>query len=251
MRDIIITLYKKSAFLFWAGVIELVSAVASLGLMAFDRSSAPVSIGGWSEVFFYSIYACITIISLGWLLPMLNAKKQRFFYSLLFAAIMLFVVTIQWIIALDFSTEHNNFQLAPRILFLISCLRMSFIVFSFLLVMLSTHFFVQRKVPYSQHYSWGIRMGASIFTYSMILLGAIVWLMKSSRLMDFGYGSTTISILNVDGINFSVPFYIGVHSLQIIPLVSYYLFEKKRQVSLFSITYVIVFLVFLIITMLK
>jgi hypothetical protein len=251
MRDFIFTLHKRNALVFWTGMIALVSAFASLGLMTFDRSATSDHSGGWSEVFFYSLYTCIITASLGWLLPMLNVKKQRFYYSLIIAAIVLFAIVLQWIIGLDSGIGINNSSLTPRNALLILGLRWAFICFFLLMVILSTHFFVQRKVPYSQHYSWGIRMGTSIFTYSLILLGAIIWLMKNSRLTAFGYGSATNSVLNIDGINFAIPFYIGVHALQIIPLVSYYLFEKKRQASLFSITYVIVFLVFLIVSMLK
>jgi hypothetical protein len=51
--------------------------------------------------------------------------------------------------------------------------------------------------------------------------------------------------------NFIIPFFLGIHGLQIIPLLSYYFFQNKRQVINFTLLYFILMVVFFLMAVLN
>jgi len=187
---------------------------------------------------------------MGWLLSIINVKNRRSIYSLLLIILSTSAILVQWLFCADVRVKTMMAQ-TPQTQLLNSIIIWTFWAFCILMLALTIQLFLQRKVPYSQHYSWGIRMGVCLFSVSLMLIGAIICLLQSGSLStNNGIGAQT-DVLIFDGLSFKIPFYFAAHALQIIPITSYYLFEKKRQVVLFSITYVISFLVFLIIAMLR
>jgi hypothetical protein len=100
---------------------------------------------------------------------------------------------------------------------------------------------------HSQHYTWGIRSAMMVFSICMLMSLIIYFaghkLNPSLNVFDvfFGLAWGTRSIY------FKISYYFGLHSIQLIPLVSYYLFEHKRQVIVFSFAYLtlIILLLFL------
>jgi hypothetical protein len=70
----------------------------------------------------------------------------------------------------------------------------------------------------------------------------------------FRHKTLGISLFQFErGLSFEIQasFYLGLHSIQIIPLLSYYLFDQKKQVVFFSIAYVVLILVLMVLFFLK
>jgi uncharacterized membrane protein len=120
------------------------------------------------------------------------------------------------------------------------------VLFLFSVLMLTYTFYNQKKIKLSQHYTWGIRMGLSIFSFSLFV-GMLMILLKSHTIGGTD-GSKGLHFLNWSRKHgdLRVPHLLGLISLQIIPIMSYYWFKTKVQVIAFSILYFAVFIVFLI-----
>jgi cytochrome bd-type quinol oxidase subunit 2 len=128
-------------------------------------------------------------------------------------------------------------KLDSRIDAVYTVLNALYVFFYLLMIGMVFLFFRQRKNPRSQHYTWGLRMALLLFTGS-ITLGFVMLYLDSYSIggMD---GSDGIPLFNWSKRHgdLRVVLFMGVHSLQIIPLLSHFLFEKKRQVVFFSMVY--------------
>jgi hypothetical protein len=125
-------------------------------------------------------------------------------------------------------------------------------IFLLTMLFLTFRFFKQHKMPISQHYTWGIRMGLLIYCFAV----TINILVHLSIFNGVGIQQTEeyLRVINqwdhpVGGLKL---FYVmGIFSLQAFPLSSYYLFSKKREVIIFALVYFICMLVMFIMTLLK
>jgi hypothetical protein len=92
---------------------------------------------------------------------------------------------------------------------------------------LNIRFYFQKKNSKSQHFTWGIRMGMMIFLIGL-LIGVYLMILNSHAI------GTNEKLLNQAILdkskhgNFKIPFFLGIHGLQIIPLLSYYFFQNKN-----------------------
>ncbi|MCX6294105.1 MAG: hypothetical protein NT127_07410 [Sphingobacteriales bacterium] len=115
----------------------------------------------------------------------------------------------------------------------------NYFVFFILMVVITYLLYFQKKNTESQHFTWGIRLGLVIFLiglsigfYMMLVYGNFESI-KDSFILNKKHG------------NLIIPFFLGIHGLQIIPLLSYYIFQNKRQVVNFAWLYFIMMVVFL------
>jgi len=105
-------------------------------------------------------------------------------------------------------------------------------------------------MPISQHYTWGLRMGLLNFVvYTVAGLIMFAKLSNSNGGIDSDSGKILLNWGSKHG-DLKIVQFMGVHSLQIIPLLSYYLFTKKTQVINFSVLYFLAILSFLILALL-
>jgi hypothetical protein len=105
-------------------------------------------------------------------------------------------------------------------------------------------FYFQKKNSKSQHFTWAIRMGMLIFLVGLFI-GVYMMLLNNHAIVD------TIKLKNEKQGNFKVPFFLGIHGLQIIPLLSYYFFQNKKQVINFTLLYFIMLVVFFVMAVLN
>jgi hypothetical protein len=126
--------------------------------------------------------------------------------------------------------------------------QLSLVLFLFFLILqmwITTLFLKQKKNMHSQHFTWGVRMGFVVFTFFLSILFAFFLFKDKNVYLEF--------LQFERGLPFEIQasFYLGLHSIQIIPLLSYYLFDQKKQVVFFSIGYVVLILVLMVLFLLK
>ena len=244
MRKYLTELNRRNGILFWFGSLNILISFFCLGLMSFDYTQI-LGVNAWVKPFKFYLSAGIFTWSISWMIYHINSKRSR--------------IICGWLIGISTFTEncivfyqsakgvpshYNNSTPFNSMLYSMMGICMS--VFLLTVIYITIVFFRQRKMPISQHYSWGIRMGFLIFSiFSSI--GIIMMIMKSHTIggADGGPGLKFLNWSTKFG-DLRIAHIMSVFSLQIIPLVSYYFFEKKRQVINFSITYSIVIIALLI-----
>ena len=125
-------------------------------------------------------------------------------------------------------------------------------LFLLLVFIFCVRVFKQHKMPISQHYTWGVRMGLLIFCFTI----AVDFLVHYFIFNGIGYQQSDdyLRIINqwdhpVGGLRL---FYLmGIFSLQSIPMVSFYIFSKKKEVIIFSICYFVCMLLMFVMTLMK
>ena len=249
MRNFLVELFRRNRSLHLFGWFNFFMAVLCIGLLAFDHTLV-LGINAWAKPLKFYFSAGLMSWTMGWLLYSINSKMARNLFS--WGIIISFlmenaIVFIQsWRgVASHFNTKTpfdallNNGLLLFIALFFINMFFITIVVFT------------QRKMPLSQHYSWGVRMGLLIFLIlSMVGFGMFLIQAHTIGGEDGSKGLLFFNWSKKHG-DLRIIHFMGVHALQIIPLVSYYLFEKKRQVINFSITYLIVAIVLLILALIE
>ncbi len=248
MRFFLAELQKRNFLLFWYGSFNFLVAFFCLGLMLSDNTRI-LGVNAWEKPFGFYISGGIMAWSIAWMIYHINSKNIRLICSWLIAISTFVENGIVFFQSYKGVPSHFNVS-NPFNSLLYSLICLCIVVFLFAVLLLTIVFFRQRKMPISQHYSWGIRMGFLIFVTTSII-GAL--LMGISTLtIDGSKGIEGIKFLYWDTKfnDLRAARFMSVYSLQIIPIISYYMFEKKRQVINFSITYIIAIFIFVLLAFL-
>jgi hypothetical protein len=183
--------------------------------------------------------------TIGWLISYAHSKSVKKVVPILASLPMIVYSAIILVQANRSTTSHYNTSTPfnTMMYFVMCAMALLFLISIFVLTI---SFFNQRKIKLSQHYTWGIRMGMGIFCLSLLV--GVLMAMLGKHSIGGPDGSKGLHILNwsVTYGDLRVPHMMGLFSLQIIPLLSYYWFKTKLQVLAFSFLYLVVFVAFLI-----
>jgi hypothetical protein len=212
-----------------------------VGLSLFDDTQV-LGKNAWINPMKYYFSIGIFIWSMGWYLHYLNNTLHRniliwgfLFTTILQTSIVLFQ-SIRGVSAFyNQNTPFDNlvfgFQSVNNIIFI-------------LLMLVTTYlFYFQKKNSKSQHFTWGIRMGMIIFLIGLFI-GVYMSIVNKNIYVNNNAILEKIT-LNKKQINLKIPFFLGIHGLQIIPILSYYFFQSKKQVVNFTLLYFIMIVLFL------
>ncbi len=247
MRLFLPELYKRNILLFWMGWIHFVMFFFCLGLLSFNHDLIAGE-SAWAKPCRYYLSSGISIWTLGWIMYHINSKTQIKVFSWLIAATLLFETTIIFIQSYRGVPSHFNTSDPFNSM-------MNVLLFSFMLLFLITIsyitflFFNQKKMPVSQHYTWGLRLG--LLNFVIFSVAGIIMFAKMSHSIGGNGNDSGIMLFNwsLKHGDLRIALFMGIHSIQIIPLLSYYLFTKKIQVINFSILYFLATLCFLILAL--
>jgi hypothetical protein len=234
---------KRNSILFWYGLINIFFFVFCFGISLFDKTEV-LGKNAWYNPMKYYLSIGIFIWSMGWYLYFLNNIVQRKILTwclLIISFIQTSIVLLQSIRGLpSFYTNNTpfnnlvfNFQLT------------NYVVFFVLMLVITYLFYFQKKNSKSQHFTWGIRLGMIVFLTGLLI--GFYMLINFINANDNNYNVALNEIVfnkKKQG-NFIIPFFLGIHGLQIIPLLSYYFFQNKKQVVNFTLLYFIMMIVLL------
>jgi len=234
----------RNQLLFWTGLYFLLMSVYCLIQTIYSHESI-LGTSIYLKPLKYFTTLFLMSWTIAWLISHAHSKPVKKFVPVLASLPMVVYSAIILLQANRSTTSHYNISTPfdTMMYYLMCAMALLFLISVFVLTF---SFFNQRKIKLSQHYTWGIRMGLGIFFLSLLVGVLMVILGKHS--IGGPDGSKGLHFLNWSKKygDLRVPHLMGLFSLQIIPLISYYWFKTKVQVLTFSILYFVVFLAFLI-----
>ena len=239
-----VELRTRNQLLFWSGLYFVLMAVFCLVNAIYSHESM-LGTAVYLKPLKYFLGLWMMSWTIGWFINYIQSKKIKAYVPIFISLPMIVYSAIVLIQANRSTTSHFNFStpfdsMLHYVLFIVALL------FSISIMVLTYTFYNQRKIKLSQHYTWGIRMGFTIFSFSL-LIGIFMMLLKSHTIGGSD-GSKGLYFLNWSRKygDLRVSHLLGLFSLQVLPIMSYYWFKTKVQVITFSILYFVVFIVFLI-----
>ncbi len=237
MGQFMAELFKRNRILFWFAFFNLLMTIFCFGFAMFDHFLV-AGINVWLKPFKYYFSVSILACTFGWILYFLHSKLTVKIISWVMVISLFFENAIILLQAyrkvpshFNEDTQFDSLMYHSMIFFMV--------LFVFAVSVVTIQFYNQKKVSISQHYCWGIRLGMLSFLIFSLIGGWMLHL--GSHSMPLGNDTSGIPFLGWSRKygDFRVAHFLGVHALQIIPLVSYYALEKKNQVIVFSFIYFI------------
>ncbi len=237
-------LKKRNAILYYFGWIYFAGGIVSLG-MTQASDIIVLGINAWIKPmkFFFSIW--IFCWTMGWFLYYLNYKKQAKIYTWVVVIVMIIEqVIITWQ-AVNGRLSHFNITTK----FYQSLFTIMGIAIATLTVwtgVIGYYFFKQKQFNLPRPYIWGIRLGIILFVIFSFEGGIMASrLSHTVGAADGGPGLPVVNWSTQYG-DLRVAHFIGIHSLQVLPLFGYYIAKNNRQVQLFAAGYFILTMYLLI-----
>lgn len=228
-------LKRRNALLFWFGLFNLVMALVCLALMPFEEMTM-LGVNLWLKPFKFYASVGIMILSIDWLMYYLNDQKKVNRYSWIIVITMFFENGIIFTQAARQTTSHFNYSSTLNSV-MFSLMGMLIIVFTIIMILICIAFFRQKQFSIAAPYLWGIRFGILFFIIFSLEGGMMIGLLKHTvGGVDGGPGLPVVNWSNEHG-DLRVAHFLGIHSLQVLPLFGYYISKTKSQTILFSAVY--------------
>ena len=230
-----IELKRRNALLFWFGLFNLAIAIVCLILMPFEETQI-LGVNRWLKPFKFYSSVGIMILTMGWLLYYLNNPKKIKIFSWLMVVTMFFENGLIIAQAIRNTTSHFNTTSALNgIVF--SLMGILIAIFTITVIFVCVSFFRQKQFSIPAAYVWGIRLGLLFFIIFSLEGGLMVGLLKHTvGGPDGGAGLPIVNWSTQYG-DLRIAHFIGIHSLQVLPLFGNYMAKTKTQTIFFSVVY--------------
>ena len=231
-------LKRRNALLYWFGLFNLAMAVVCLLLMTSEEFKI-LGVNRWLKPFKFYVSVGIVILSLDWLMYYISNQKKVKIYSWIIFVSMFFENGIIFVQALRKTTSHFNYSSALNgILF--SIMGILIIIFTIVVILVCISFFRQKIFSIPLPYVWGIRLGLLLFIIFSLQGGLMVGLLSHTvGAPDGGSGLPIVNWSKEHG-DLRIAHFLGLHSLQVLPLFGYYIAKTKRQTIIFSCFYFVI-----------
>ena len=230
-----IELKRRNALLFWFGLFNLAVAAVCLILMPFEETQI-LGVNRWLKPFKFYSSVGIMILTMDWLLYYLNNPKKIKIFSWLMVITMFFENGLIIAQAIRKTTSHFNATSSLNgIMF--SLMGMLIVIFTITVIFACISFFRQKQFSIPSAYVWGIRLGLLFFIIFSLEGGLMVGLLKHTvGGPDGGAGLPVVNWSTEYG-DLRIAHFIGIHSLQVLPLFGNYFAKTKKQTIFFSVVY--------------
>ena len=137
------------------------------------------------------------------------------------------------------TTSHfNNTSVFNGIVFNIMGILIG--IFTVIVILVCISFFRQKQFSISMAYVWGIRLGLLFFIIFSLEGGVMVGLLKHTIGADDGGAGFPLVNWSSEHGDLRIAHFLGLHSLQILPLFGNYISRSKNQTILFSAVYFVI-----------
>ncbi len=225
-------LKRRNNLLYINGYVNLLLALLMVILIFMDDRQI-LGINVWIKPLKFFLSIVILSWSMGWILWYLDARKIVRLYSYILVLTML--VEMGAICLQSFRGTYSHFNISSAFNGMVfGIMGIGIFTFTIANAVICFLWFRQRSFNVSPQMVLAFRLGLLFFLIFSIEGGVMISLMRHS--IDLQDGGEGLPLLNwsVFGGDLRVAHFFGMHSLQVIPFVGYYICSNKRQVFLFS-----------------
>lgn len=225
-------------WLCWLGVLVC--------MVQFQRDQTFVAgVNAWIKPFKFFASSAIFAWTMAWFLIHLEQQRQVKIYSWMVVVVFAFELAVITWQAANGRLSHFNIS-TPLYLTLYNLMGVAIVIMTLWTLWMGILFFRQKEFAIPETYLWGIRLGIIFFVLFSFEGGIMAT--RLSHTVGYIDGSPGIPIFNWSKQfgDLRVAHFFGIHALQIIPLVAYYLCNRVWKVYLFSLLYLAFVVVMLI-----
>ncbi len=228
-------LKRRNALLYWFGLFNLAVAAVCLILMAFEETQI-LGVNRWLKPFKFYASVGIMVLTMGWLLYYLDNTKKIKRYSWLIFITMFFENGLIIAQAIRNTTSHFNIT-SPVNGIVFNLMGIFILVFTINIILVCISFFKQKQFSIPDAYVWGIRLGILFFLFFSVEGGMMLGLLKHTVGGPDGGPGLPVTNWSTQYGDLRIAHFVGIHSLQVLPLFGNFIAKTKKQTILFSIFY--------------
>ncbi|HEX7904944.1 MAG TPA: hypothetical protein VF487_13800 [Chitinophagaceae bacterium] len=228
-------LQQRNKILYWFGWLNLAAAITCL-LMTQVTATTVLGINAWIKPM--KFYFSITIFcwSMGWFMYHLNSRKGARAYSLMVVIVFIFEMSIITWQAANGRLSHFNIS-SPLYGMLFNLMGIAITILCIWTAVIGYRFFKQKQFNAPMAYIWGIRLGILllvIFSFEGAFMAV-----KLSHTVGGEQGGPGLPVVNWSKQygDLRIAHFFGMHALQLLPLLGYFVLKTKQQIIGFAILY--------------
>lgn len=235
LTEFLPTLKNRNKILYYFGLFCLISAITLAVLMQFD-SREILGVNAWNKPFKFFLSSIIYVWTMGWIADYLNKPRSVKWYS--WMLVIMLGIELAYMTGQSFigATSHYNMSSAFNGIMWASMgiAAATMVTWTGYLGVL---FFTKKFPQLPARYIWGIRLGIILF----VIFGFEGYLMVGNNAhtigaIDGGEGLPVTGWSTKHG-DLRIAHFLGMHALQIVPLVAYFFTKKVWQTVLFAMIY--------------
>jgi hypothetical protein len=228
-------LRTRNNLLYWFGWLNAAAALICI-VMILTTDTTVLGINAWIKPmkFYFSIW--IFCWTMGWYLHHLEKQKGVRSYSVMLVIVFIFeMIIITWQAANGRLSHFNTSSALYSALF--SLMGIAITILAVWTAFIGVRFFRQKKFTAPMAYIWGIRLGIVLFVIFSFEGGMMA--AKLSHTVGGKDGSPGLPVVNWSKAygDLRIAHFFGMHALQLLPLLGFYIFKTKQQIIGFTILY--------------
>ncbi len=234
---ILTELRRRNILLYWLGLFNITVGIVCI-VLQFTDDVQILGVSRWLKPMKFYLSVGLLAFTLNWLMHYLNNKKLVKIYSWVIAITMLVENGVILMQAIRGTTSHFNIS-SPFNGIAFGVMGLVILIFTITVVFITINFFVQTKFTISPAYVWGIRLGLVFFILASIEGGLMIGLFKHT--VGGTDGSPGLPLVNWSSQygDLRIAHFFGLHALQFLPLIGYYIAKTKNQFFLYAMLYFI------------
>jgi hypothetical protein len=198
-----------------------------------------LGVSRWLKPMKFYLSVGIMVLTMGWLLYYLNDTKKIKRFSWLIVFTMFFENGLILMQAIRKTTSHYNTSTSFNgIVF--NLMGVLILIFTITVIRICISFFRQKQFAINNAYLWGIRLGLLFFIIFSLEGGVMLGMLKHTVGSPDGSPGLPLTNWSIEYGDLRIAHFIGLHSLQVLPLFGNYISKSKTQTVSFSIIYFII-----------
>jgi hypothetical protein len=234
MFDFILQLKSRNETLFYYGLLCLVAAIVFL-VLARTTNTQVYNVNAWYKPFKFAFSTFTLVWAMAWYCHYLPSFNINIFNWSVIVLLGFEIVYIA-LMASQGKTSHYNVS-SPFYSAMFSMMALAATLVTLYIAYIGLLFFTNSFPDLPRHYVWAIRLGILIFvifSFEGFLMGgrmshSVGLENDNSNLFIFGW-STLVGDLRVSH-------FIGMHALQVLPILSFYLLKNTKLTIAIGILY--------------
>lgn len=246
--EFIETLKERNDLLFWFGLINLIAA-AVLIVFSFLKPIDFAGTNAWHKPIKFALSTAILVLTVGWFSGYLPDTKGINIAEWLIVVTLAFeVIYITWQAGKGQASHFN--QSSPFYAFMYSMMALAATLATVAIGYIGIKFFTYPIDNLPDYYIWAIRFGFIlfvIFSFEGFIMGA-----RMSHTVGASDGLKGLPFLNwsVSHGDLRIAHFIGMHALQLIPLMAWFLMKSTKLTISMALAYALL-AIFILITALR